>query len=376
MSQNSNHPDQKRQSNRKPADLTSSSPEKDSLTVKDAAPEADFLPEPPSQEEALAPATERTAALAVLGLKASANAYAIDNRFWQLTKRYRSENNKAKLDEVTVAYDIASGRAQAERAEQMEIQQSRKLLGKTASQWKVHFYYAWWKYLALVVSLLICTVLVRQIFFTEDYDLKVVSLGHFTMNNTFVTNTAKNELEYKNPYVVYADLILPESEPQTTSTLNGPATAASFLSLRPDVLVFDEITMTYYFPYLNPMDNFYETMIETLPKAVMDEFEPVYWSEAEYNELTFDEDDGSSEDVAFTSPVDNEPMIYGLMTRDPDLIKALGFNNLRENEEPTLVFCIANTSSDMMKAEEFITWIIRNRSIIIKEYLESEKSNP
>ena len=88
---------------------------------------------------------DRSAALKALGLPGTANAYAVDNRFWQLTKRYRAEKNDEKLKEVTDAYDVASGRAAEKDAEIKEYQSSKKFLGKTNAQWKVYFYYTWWK---------------------------------------------------------------------------------------------------------------------------------------------------------------------------------------------------------------------------------------
>jgi len=53
---------------------------------------------------------DRAEALSVLHLDEKANAYAIDERFWQLTKRYRREKNDEMLAQITAAYDVASGR--------------------------------------------------------------------------------------------------------------------------------------------------------------------------------------------------------------------------------------------------------------------------
>ena len=73
-------------------------------------------------------------ALEFLGLPADADKEALENRFWQLSKKYRSlkgDESEQKLADLSAAYDIASGnrdlRVQAEETRAHE----KKFMGKT-----------------------------------------------------------------------------------------------------------------------------------------------------------------------------------------------------------------------------------------------------
>ena len=307
--------------------------------------------------------TDRAAALLVLGLKENANAYAIDNRFWQLTKRYRSEKNDEKLTEVTLAYEIASGRAAQKQQEETTEDLSKKVLGKSSRQWKVFFYYAWWKILAVIICLALGFSLVYQMVTGGNYDVKVVSIGHFFMDNTFVTKYSKSELGYKNPYITSADLIIDGSEAESNTTIYGAAAAATFLGTNPDVVIFDAKTMPYYITALNQLDSYYESLRETLPSALFDKITPVSCSMRQYKVLTAEEGD----DTQF-SPEDDISHIYGLEITDPELITALGYTNEWTSQKPSLVFSISSNSYDYTKAETFIESIMKNQSIIVQDY--------
>ncbi len=306
---------------------------------------------------------DRAAAFAILGLDETANAYAVDNRFWQLTKRYRAENNAAKLEEVTAAYEVASGRAAEKLAEQIADKQSKKYFGKSAPQWKVYFYYTWWKILSVVVGLILIGSFVWQIFNGGNYDISIVGVGHFSMDNTYLTKYAKEELGCKNPYITSSDLIADGSEPQSSATVYGPATAAAFLSANPDVIITDARTMPYYLPSLGNMDNFYSSLTETLPDTLLDKITPVYYSVKQYQELTAEEGDEIS-----VNPEDAQEHIYGLQIDDPSFYAALGFLDYWAAQEHTLVFSVSANSLDAVRAENFILSIMQNLNKIIDEY--------
>jgi len=313
--------------------------------------------------------SKRAEALTVLGLDSTANSYVIDNRFWQLTKRYRMEKNTEKLSEITKAYDIASGRAEEKKTEETLQQTSGKIFGKTAAQWKVHFYYSWWKYLAVIFTIILAIFLGRQIFFGKTYDIKIVSLGHMTMDNSFVDGYVRSKLDYTNPFITYADLIIDESDNQTTSTLYGPAAASSFLAVNPDVLIFDARTMPYYLPYLHPLDSYYEELKDSVPKALLDKITPIRMSMTDYYALAAAQNTEFSDSKSTTASEDDSiTHIYGFQTSDPDLIQAMGYKNLWSKDKPSLVFTICSTSKHITRAEDFITLILMNQSKIVSDY--------
>jgi len=335
-------------------------PEKD---APGAVPE--ISPADPIQERTL----DRAAAFDILGLKETANAYAVDNRFWQLTKRYRAEKNDEKLKAVTEAYEIASGRAAQKQVELTTEEHSKKFFGKSIRQWKVYLYYTWWKILVFVICIAVGGALVYQMITGGNYGIKVVSIGHFYMDNTYLTDYTEDELGYSKPYITYADLVVDGSEAESNATVYGAASAAAFLGINPDVIIFDAKTMPYYLGIIVDMDSYYKSLQETLPKVLLDKIEPVTCTLRQYKELIAEEDEKID-----LSPDDEVEHIYGLKISDPELINALGYFNEWTSQDASLVFSISATSTDMTKAQDFITAIMRNQNVILEAYRTSAEA--
>ena len=317
----------------------------------------------PKQDEAtcVSPASEptvhvmeRAEALAVLHLDEKANAYAIDERFWQLTKRYRNEENEEMLSIITAAYDVASGRHANKEAEIEETAKASKFFGKTAKQWKVYFYYSWWKFLAAALVIGVVSILVHQIFFTPGYDIKIVSAGHFSLDNTMMQRFLEEDLGYENPYVACADLIADESEEGDLTTVNGESTFSAMISLKPDVIIFDYTTMQYNLPYLEDMDEYYAYLQSVLPPDKLAAVTPVTCSMEDYYAL-FSEEDLNGYILTTEDKIDH---VYGLEITDQDTISALGYVNNWSEKDPSLVLGISNVSEDKKTAEEFISSLL------------------
>ncbi len=305
---------------------------------------------------------DRSAALKVLGLPETANAYAVDNRFWQLTKRYRAEKNDDKLKEITDAYDVASGRAAAKAEEIKEIETSPKFLGKTKAQWKVYFYYTWRKYLLVVVLVAAVFSVGYRMLFTKDNDFSAVSIGHFSVDTTYVENYAKT-LGYENPYITAADVLVDDSEGQSNSTMYGTAAASTYLSVNPDVVIMDSRTMPYYVGYLRNLDDYYVTLKEMLPAALFEKIEPVKYSMKEYYELTAEED----ETPEYTAE-DEISHIYGFEIKDENLFAALGYTSEWTVEDKTLVIGFSQTSKRLSDAENFFESLLKDADNLVLAY--------
>jgi len=310
---------------------------------------------------------DRASAFAVLGLAETANAYAVDNRFWQLTKRFRMEKNDAKLKEVTEAYEVASGRAAVKEAEKIVEDKSKKVFGKSVRQWKVYFYYTWWKIFLVLLCVVLTGAFLMQVFFGKDYDIKIVSIGHFAMDNTILDKYLTEEFEYTNPYLTYADVIVDASEEQSNATVYGPASAMTFLSLDPEVIIFDAKTLPYYTPYVMNLNSYYQSLQETLPEGILNKITPVTCSMEQFYKLTDEEGD--------ETPVTGEDeieYICGIKISDPELIYALGYVNEWSTAKDSLVFTIGSACEDPSKAEEFITAVLLNQDEFIEEYIAAK----
>jgi hypothetical protein len=196
-----------------------------------------------------------------------------------------------------------------------------------------------------------------------NYDVKVVSIGHFYMDNTFLTDYSTSKLGYKKPYISSADLVIDGSEAESNTTIYGAAAAATFLGTNPDVIIFDAKTMPYYITDLSQLDSYYETLKETLPAALFEKITPVSCTMRQYKVLTAEEGDNTQ-----FSPDDDISHIYGLEITDPELVLALGYTNEWTSQKPSLVFTISSNSTDHTRAETFIESIIKNLSIITQDY--------
>lgn len=324
----------------------------------------EMSPDSSSQPEQL----NRIAALKILGLDENANAYLVDNRFWQLTKRYRAEKNDDKLKEVTEAYEVASGRAAAKKVEETQQQQAKKYFGKSIRQWNVFFYYAWWKILLILLCAVLGVSFLYQMVIRRDYDIKIVGIGHFTMDNTLLTDYSIHDLGYKNPYITVADLVADGSETQNSATIYGAAAAAAFLGLDPDVILFDAKTMPYYLSTVVSLDTYYAELQDTLPKSLFDKITPLTSTMKDFYELTAVEGDKIEIKAG-----DEARHIYGLQISDPELIRALGVANGWQSQKASLVFSVCGSSKDKLKAQEFITSVFRDQNEIIARY---EAANP
>lgn len=312
---------------------------------------------------------DRPEAFRILGLPETANAYAVDNRFWQLTKRYRAEKDDVKLKEITDAYDVASGRAAAKDAEVKEYRRAPKVLGKTSAQWKVYFYYTWWKYLLLVVLVAGVLSIGYQILFTKDHDFSLVSIGHFVVDTTYTENYAKT-LGYESPYITAADVIVDNSEGQSNSTIYGTTAAATYLSLNPDVIIMDSKTMPYYTGYLRNLDDYYMTLKEVLPAALFEKIEPIKYSMKEYYELTAE--DGETPEYTSEDAIRH---IYGLRINDEKLFTALGYTSEWTVEDKTLIIGFASNTKRLSAAENFFESLIKDESKLVLAYEESSAAS-
>ena len=99
-------------------------------------------------------AMTREEALAYMGLSSDADIKEIDDRFWQMSKKYRGKEDPESIameDEISAVYDIASGRRDFRKNEEQQKEAEPKRFGKTKSEWKTYIEYTWYKYVLGIV---------------------------------------------------------------------------------------------------------------------------------------------------------------------------------------------------------------------------------
>jgi hypothetical protein len=297
-------------------------------------------------------------ALLFFGLDESSTDYDLEQKYWQKIKRYRSDPkaNSESLDRINEAYEVASGNKQESEHSEAQRARSPKLFGRTMREWRVYFYYSWWKYVLVALLLFVSVLIVKQIFFTARTDFRVVAVGHFENYETKIEEFSKEHLGYKKPTMYLSNLVIDDSEPSDMMTMYGSLSAAANLSLENDVLITDSRTFPFYIMNFVPIDDLYESMLSELPEDKKARIKPVWFSTAEYYQLEYDY--GVSDELEESSEEDRTRHIYGILIDDPELIRAMGFENRWINDPPSLVFCISQNAEDKERSWAFIREIV------------------
>lgn len=303
----------------------------------------------------------REQAIEYLGLPADADAAAVDDKFYQLAKRYRKsddEDAEQKLADLSAAYNIASGRRDAEEQRELEHDQAKKIFGKTAEDWKTFFGYNWLKFV-LGAGVLVFIISIVNFFAQGGNSCTVISFGNFGHNTSYISSVLEI-YGYSNPYVATVDYIVPNTEGLENQQY-ADQTLAAFFSADPNVLITDEMTYVYYFSQFADLTDAYDLIKEEVPAEVFDSLTPIYMSEKEayyltktYYEQIYEIQDYDAEiDV---NELSDKQIMVGLELKDPDMIEKLGFENWWRKQPPTLVFGIfANTSNLANSIQVLIT---------------------
>lgn len=297
-------------------------------------------------------------ALKYLGLDEDATTYVIDDKFWQLTKRYRmdsSEEGKKKVEELSSIYDIATGKRD-ERVEASEKREkAKKYLGKTSDEWINYIQYTWYKYLIAIIIIITCGNLFYQMFFAPRTDVAIVSLGHFYVENEYYDNFLKG-LGYKMPYTGYTNVVVPNDQNQSSEAYSEISATTMWLN-NPHIVISDEMTVRYYFANCVDLKNFYNRLADELPFEMYEKLTPVYCSEEEYQELLTAYDiakGGVVEEDNTNEHYSSEKILIGLRIDDPEVISSLGYRTLWPDDEPNLIFTIYTQSPNQAESENML----------------------
>lgn len=307
----------------------------------------------------------RQEALEYMELPANANDFEIDERFWKLSKQIRGDNTpegKQKIADLSAAYDIATGRRdeRVHKAEQRE--QARKIFGKTGDEWRTYFSYTWYKYLILILLLILGGNLIYTIVTRQGYDSGYVSIGHFSNDSDYIEKFLTTRLGFRNPMVSVVDIVVPNDQGQTQQAY-ADQTASTLMLSMPNVLVFDEVTMPYYYGGLQDVSSLYQFLRENLTDDQFAKLRPIYMSERDAQEvlmeyeLTYGAEMTVDDDLTI---YDDTPVMVGILLTDEEAISALGYQNLWPEYDDSLVFCIYYQTMDLNDSEIIIMQLLRS----------------
>ena len=311
-------------------------------------------------------AMSKAEAIEYLGLPPDANKFAIDEKFWQLSKNMRLKNDpetEQRLNDLSAAYDIAIGARDERVMKSLQREQAKKYFGKTSDEWRTYFSYTWYKYLIAVVGVLILANVLYYVLIKPRTDSGIVSIGHFIQEGNYYEELLQGEMGYKNPYVNCVDLVVPNDQGQVNSSPYQEQAATTMFYSSPNVLVCDENTAPYYFDQYVDLTDLYGTLRNTLPAESFAKITPFYFSELEYYEMINDYnrkmnmEENVIEDLSECS---TDPVMIGLMVTDKQFYGKLGYENLWPSSEPSLVFGIYNQTADIEASEMMIINIFKD----------------
>ena len=304
----------------------------------------------------------REEALAYMGLPADADIKDIEERFWQMSKKYRGKDDdesKKLEDEIASVYEIANGSRDRKLKEEKAKETEPKIFGKTKSEWRNFWEYSW-KGIAIGAAVVIFVgYVLYSVFSSSRSAYSILVFGHMNFDETFIRQTM--EEKGIKPYIGWADIVVPNDEGFTYSEAENTKFNAMFYT-EPCVLISDKESYPYNFTVFKDMSPIAQEVWDGLSDKAKEGVIPVYMSErqsVEYqNEITMNSDIYNEEDILNPDLYDDEPILIGFMVKDPAISAKLGVDCWWHSRETNVLIgeCYNNGADD--KAVLVITTLL------------------
>ena len=285
----------------------------------------------------------REEALEYMGLSSNADIKEIEDRFWQMSKKYRGKDDPESLkmeDEIAAVFEIANGTRDRELSEKQVRESEPKYFGKTKAEWKNIYDYTWYKVLIGLAVVVAAVVVIVSLFDNSATAYAVVVFGNMYFDDTYMLQ-ALEDAGATHPYVGTAQVIVPNDEDFVYSDAENAKFDAMFY-MDPSILIADNKTYPYYFSTFKDLTPLYDDIMAGLTDEAKAGITPVYMSEQEAVEyqniqslyLGYDE-----EDLDDPSLYSSEPVLIGFEITDPALAAKMGVDCMWHSRETTLIFC-------------------------------------
>ena len=304
----------------------------------------------------------REDALEYMGLNSDADIKEIDDRFWQMSKKYRGQEDPESIameDEISAIYDIASGRRDI-RAEEEERKKNEPMyFGRYKSDWDNIIRYNWKNWLlGAVVGISALCVIIGYVMNSKS-DCSVLVFGHMYLDNTYIRE-ALEEQNLKNPYVGLADILVPNDENIPMDKMGNESFNAQFYT-NPDVLISDDRSYQYYFSTFQDLGPLYDRIMAGLSDKAKAGVRPVYMSQREAIRKNNDLLQSSgfvAEDLRNPAEFPDDPVLIGIEITDPDIVTKMGVEAKWKSRKTTFVLGRCANSKDDDMTVLIITTII------------------
>jgi len=304
----------------------------------------------------------REEALEYMGLKPDADIKEIDDRFWQMSKHYRGKDDPEsvkKEDEISAIYDIASGRRDRRKQEQIRHDSEPMYFGRYKSDWKNIIHYNWKNVLLGIVVAVSAILVIVGVLTNTRSGCSIIVFGHMYLDDTYMREAlVANNI--KRPYIGVADIVVPNDQNIPMQEYGNETFNALFYT-NPDVMISDKESYGYYFSTFKDLGPLYDRIMEGLTEEAKAGVVPVYMTEqeaVEYTNRLYMENGIGDEEIEDPSAFSDVPVLIGIEITNPEIATKLGVEAKWKSRTTTLVFgqCMNSTNDD--QTVQVITTII------------------
>jgi len=285
--------------------------------------------------------------LKILELGPGADSYEIENRYTMLIKRYRGQTDAesaARLDQITMAYNILTGRYIEPEPENPRLEQV--VLGKPVRQWKNIWHYGRLPLLAGVIGAALLIYFIYTVATNEPPDFQIGFIGLFGKTETAEADVEEYIQDQFPDFDEIEVLLLPMDLrsidiPAGTGEASGSSGQYLYeymmkmLTLMVgdsyEVYVCDQLVFDRYAPQgaFADLTSFYSDLQKQLPADVFAKIKPLYRAP----------DNGDEEEQT----TEAEPVLYGLDVSELRLTQGLG---LYSNDVQILTLGVKASAAD------------------------------
>lgn len=272
----------------------------------------------------------------ILGVTEKSMDSEIEQRYSILIKRYRTEQNDEKLDELTLAYKIIKGIYFEPIKENPRMK--KVIFGKTRGEWQNIFYYGKVKYFVILLVVAFAGWMVYTMVTNTPADFSLAEVGEFSMADSDTTEAYIMEMFPEFEKVEIMPVYLSEGQENTQAGVAYTQKAMIVFTVGgEDVIIVDQNVFDKYAPLgaFKPIGDLYEALLE------MDETEDLGLKSVK---AAVEQDSSGS----------GTEEIYGIDVSESQLLNSIGIYG----SEQIITISVKTEKEDL--AREFITKLFKD----------------